>query len=98
MIDGQLAKEAMIRQEKEDFGLPPNGSGRVIDPNYTGKGLQIQFTVEDPNVFTTPWSGSIIYKRAFGGWLEYICAENTRRTQTYGDKDTPVPTANKPDF
>jgi hypothetical protein len=45
MIDGQLAKEAMIRQEKEDFGLPPNGSGRVIDPNYTGKGLQIQFTV-----------------------------------------------------
>jgi hypothetical protein len=60
--------------------------------------LQIQFTVEDPNVFTTPWSGSIIYRRAFGGWLEYICAENTRRAQAYGDKDTAVPTANKPDF
>jgi hypothetical protein len=70
--------------------------GVVFDPNYIGKGLQIQFTVEDANVFTAPWSARLTYRRAGTAWQESVCAENTH--EYYSGNDTAVPTADRPDF
>jgi hypothetical protein len=36
------------------------------------------------------------YRRARGGWPEFVCAENTR--EYYYNKDSAVPTAEKLDF
>jgi hypothetical protein len=50
LLDYETAKEAIARNDKENFGVPGD-----IDPNYRGKVLQLQFTVEDDGVFTMPW-------------------------------------------
>ena len=67
-----------------------------IDRNYRGKYLQLQFTVEDEGVFTMPWSATITYGRGSDEWPETVCAENTH--EYYDNKDSEVPTADKPDF
>jgi hypothetical protein len=92
LLDYEAAKEAQERGEKE------NRRGRqwAVDPNYKGKGLQLQFTVEDEGVFTMPWSATITYRRALGEWPETVCAEN--RHEYYAGKDTAVPTADRPVF
>jgi hypothetical protein len=92
LVDYEVAKEAQERAQKE------NGRARAfdVDPDYKGKGLQLEFTVEDEGVFTTPWSALITYRRAVGEWPDYVCAEN--RHEYYAGKDTVVPTADKPDF
>jgi hypothetical protein len=41
--------------------------------------LELQFTVQDADVFTVPWSARIIYQRPLGDWPEMICAENPHR-------------------
>ena len=98
LIDGEAAKQAAEEGEREN-GLVPGdsgtGDGIGVDLNYKGKGLQVEFTVEDPGVFTMPWSASVAYRRAAGDWVERICAENTH---VYYSTDTAVPTAAKPDF
>ena len=48
----------------------------AVDRNYKGKVLQLQFTVDDPSVFTTPWSATVIYHRSSDEWPEHVCAEN----------------------
>ena len=42
-----------------------------IDPDT----LDYQFTVEDPNIWTRPWSGSSPWARAEGPMFEYACHE-----------------------
>jgi hypothetical protein len=71
-------------------------SGLAAAPDYKGKALQLQFTVEDEGVFTMPWSATITYWRSFEQWTEFACAEN--RHEYYAGKDSAVPTADKPDF
>jgi hypothetical protein len=66
-----------------------------IDPSYRGKVLQLHFTVEDPGVFTTPWTATITYRPNLGPWSEVVCAENI---QWYSGKDAAVPQADRPDF
>ncbi len=90
LLDYEAAKEGLERDAKENF-RPPVG----IDRNYRGKHLQIQFTVEDEGVFTTPWSATITYGRGSTDWPETVCAENVHQ---YYRKDSEVPTADKPDF
>jgi hypothetical protein len=96
LLDYEAAKEAQERGYKENRRLPFNDSGLIVDPNHMGKGLQLQFTVEDEGVFTTPWSATMTYRRASGGWPEFVCAENIH--EYYYNKDAEVPTAHKPDF
>jgi hypothetical protein len=58
--------------------------------------LQLTFTVEDPIVFTTPWSAVVTYRRAGSQWQEQICAESL---QDYYAGHAPfLPVADKPDF
>ena len=92
LLDYEAAKEAQERGEKENRRVPQ----WAVDPNSKGKGLQLQFMVEDEGVFTMPWTASITYRRALGEWPEYVCAEN--RHEYYSGRDTAVPTADKPDF
>jgi len=67
---------------------------RLIDD---GKLLQVDFTIEDPGTFTTPWSASMSYRRGQPGYLqESICAESTINPVT--GELFPIPVAAAPDF
>jgi hypothetical protein len=95
LIDGAEAKAAAELHQKQN-GAAGLGGNIVVDPDYTGKGLEVQFTIEDPNVYTRVWSAKVTYRRLRGQWVEQICAENTR--EYYDDRDTAVPTATRPEF
>jgi hypothetical protein len=91
LIDYEAAQEGLQRDAKENQRVAGD-----IDPNYRGKFLQVRFTVEDEGVFTTPWSATITYRPAPAPWQEIVCAEN--RHEYYANKDSDVPTADKPEF
>ena len=98
LIDYETARQAQEIAEKE---WPRVGDN--VDRSYRGKGLQLEFIVEDPGTFTTPWSATITYLRAQRtAWEERICAENVEhyyaQGQYYSDKDAHIPTAGTPDF
>jgi len=99
LIDYDDAKEAQTRAHKEWPRVP----SYAPDPEYRGKGLQLEFTVEDPGAFTTPWKATITYLRSGNKeWYERVCAENIQHyyadTQYYSDKDARIPAAERPDF
>lgn len=73
-----------------------NGDGVELDPNDRGPGLQLEITVEDPGMFTRPWTGTVTYRRPAAAWAESVCAENTH--EYYAGKDTAIPVALTPDF
>jgi hypothetical protein len=91
LIDYDQAKEGLDRDKNENF---KPGAGQ--DRNYKGKHLQIFYTVEDPAVFTTPWSATITMGRGSPIWPETVCAENVN--VYYDNKQADVPHAAKPDF
>jgi hypothetical protein len=95
LIDGEAAAEAQ-RKHGAIYrpAFSPYGRGS-IDQDLAKSGLQVEFTVEDPGVFTTPWSGRVTYRRLIGDyWPEVACAENP----TFFGMDAAVPTAHTPDF
>ena len=55
-----------------------------------------EVTVEDPGVFTMPWSAGITYRRPLGDWPEMVCAETTHGH--FSREHHAVPTASKSDF
>lgn len=62
-----------------------------------GKGVQLTYTVEDPNTFKKPWTGTLYFRQIAGPpesaeMDESICPENNR------DWAALVPTADAPDF
>jgi hypothetical protein len=96
LIDREAANAVMGRNERENGRIGPEGGGGRVDPNDMGKALQIQFTVEDPNVFTAPWSATVTYRRNVEPWQERVCAENLHN---YGVAEDPrIPVADEPDF
>ena len=88
LLDYASAKEGLERSAKENM--------RFGNIDGAGKYLQLYLTVEDEGVFTTPWSVTITYGLASGELDEVVCAEN--RHEYYYNKDSDVPTAEKPDF
>jgi hypothetical protein len=92
LLDYDAAKEGLERDGKENARPQP----LTVDLDYRGKHLQLTFTVEDPNVFTTPWSATVTYGKPVLAWAENVCAENPRKYGT--EEDAQVPTADKPDF
>jgi hypothetical protein len=91
LLDYEAAKEGLERDKKEN-----QQAGGGIDRNYRGTHLQVTFTVEDDGVFTKPWTATITYGRGTDEFPEIVCAENTH--EYYANKNSDVPTANKPDF
>lgn len=95
LVDYELAKEAAERHQKEE-GPAGQGGNVTVDTDYRGKGLQLLVTVDDPNVYTQPWSAAITYRRNRNPWAEQVCAENS--FEYYNNRFTPIPRSEKPDF
>jgi hypothetical protein len=92
LISTEEAQEAYARDAKENAR-----NQQEFDPDYRGRVLQLLFTVDDPNVFTTPWSATVTYRHMTQDqWLENVCAENPNKYGT--EEDAQVPTAKAPDF
>ena len=102
LIDYEVAKAAEERAAKENLSVPVGDTGLARDPDYKGKGLQLEFTVEDDGVFTMPWTATVTYRRPsgpLGQWPEFVCAENPNAYDPHNrGKHAAVPTADKPDF
>ena len=95
LLDYEAAKQVEERGQREltRFGADP---GFRRNPDYKGKGLQLEFTVEDDGVFAKPWSAAVSYRRPLGEWSEMVCVENTNGY--FPGKHAAVPTADNPDF
>jgi hypothetical protein len=96
LLDYEAASDGIERDARINQRYPRGLNPIDFDPNYKGKHLQLQITVEDDGVFTTPWSATVTYGRPVGAWVEYVCAENLEKYNT--EKNPAVPTADKPDF
>ena len=95
LIDGSAA----ARAQNENGGVPtqtPTFGRGIIDPDTRRPGLQVDFTVEDPNVFTGPWSGRVTYRPVTDVWPEAVCQENPH--EYYSGRDAEIPQATAPDF
>ena len=95
MLSYDEAKESFERDAKE-HNVP---DGKPV-ANAAGKYLQLYFTVDDPNVFTTKWSATMTYRNVDNGpgdpnWVESTCSENIA---WFPGQDSDVPQAMKPDF
>src|SRR5258708_16423585 len=56
LLDSEAAKDGFARDAKQH-----NVAQGMRNPNGRGKYLQLQFTVEDKGVFTTPWTATMTY-------------------------------------
>jgi len=97
LIDYAEAKPAIDRNSKENILFGPTVQSLLLDPNYRGKHLQLEFTVDDAGVFTTPWTATITYSVPLGFWEEHVCAENRLGNFSNG-REAAVPIADKSDF
>ena len=93
------------KTQTDRFGTPHSDQIHVVERYHLSpdRQLEIQFTVDDPGAFTTPWSARVRLVNRPRTWDEEICAENNRfvGTVTVGGKimtTIPTPTANKADF
>ena len=94
ILDAAEAQEGFDRDAKQSGG----NRGRKRVPNSHGKFLQLRFTVEDSNMFTTPWTATMTYESGSenpADWVEDVCAENR---EWYTGKYADVPEAKNPDF
>jgi len=65
---------------------------RMVDG---GDGMEVVFTVEDPDAFYQPWTAMRHYRRLqYQDIPEVVCAENNNQSM-FG---YPLPIADKPDF
>jgi len=96
LVDYTVAKAAIDREAKINTTYPRGLNAIEFDPTYTGPHLQLEITVDDPHVFTTPWTSVMIYGRPAGNWVEHVCAENAQ--EYYNGKTSSVPAAASPDF
>jgi hypothetical protein len=98
LIDGKVAADALSRHRRSfnvNSAIPRYDIyGTEFDTDLSKKGLQVEVTVEDPEIFTTPWKGLVTYRPVIG-WPEMACAENVRESV---GPDRHVPVAEKPDF
>jgi hypothetical protein len=95
LIDAQEASSAQERHEQTAGRLGGKEGNTSFVAGYE-KGLQIQVTIDDPNIYTAPWSGNITYRRTDDPWDERICAENASLGVHQGIEHPP--TAAKQDF
>ncbi len=102
LLDHEAAKAIEEHNEKDNLGPPMGDNGIARDPDYKGKGLQLEFTVEDEGVFTSPWTASMIYWPPLvpmGQWPEMVCAENANGYDGHDlGKKAAMPIADKLDF
>jgi hypothetical protein len=96
LIDGDVANAAAEQAERDSGRVDVEMGGASVDPAYKGKGLQIQFRVEDTGMFTRPWSAAVTLRRAVGPWEERVCADS--RFNYITGKPFPLPQDTRADF
>ena len=47
-----------------------------VKPDTGLKGLRLEVTMEDPNVFIGPLTARVTYRRLMTDWQEQVCADN----------------------
>jgi hypothetical protein len=94
-LDYDTTRAAIARDAKENFQFPNPDNGPPADPSYKGKGLQIEFLIEDEGAFAMPWTATVTLRRAIDESLELVCADNP---QWHPGTYSKVPTADRPDF
>lgn len=80
------------------YGTPSSETLRVVERytiNDERTEIRVDFTVEDPATFTTPWRAAATYHPATEEFVEQICAENNRIP---GDSEFQIPVDTTPDF
>jgi hypothetical protein len=80
------------------FGTPHTEAMRVVERYRVAddrKSLRVDFTVDDPGAFKTPWHAAVVYSRGTPYPGERPCAENNREGEA---GLVPMPVAAKPDF
>ena len=85
-------KDAIERNRKENWLF----NGDPWKDYHGGKYLQVQVTIDDPGVFTTPWTSTLTYIPQPDGYPESVCAENPNEYYSGGLSD--IPKSDKPDF
>jgi hypothetical protein len=95
LIDDTEARAVQERHEKTAGRLGGKEGNTSFDA-AAKKGLQIEVTIDDPNIFTAPWSANLTFRPTSMPWEERICAENNTEVLHQGFEH--VPTADKPDF
>lgn len=91
LIDVNEAKAALAYHVRRAGQAGPFPS----DPK-SKEGLRLVYTVEDPEVFTTPWTAQITWLRTQQPWAEQICAENI--VEYWPGMNIAIPKAEKPEF
>ena len=85
LIDGKAAAAAMIahRRTFTTASAIPRFDiyGAEFDTDMSKQGLQVEVTVEDPKMFTTPWKGLVTYRPVLG-WPE-IDRKSTRLNSSH---------------
>jgi len=80
------------------YSTPHTDKMRVVE-RYSladdGETLRVDFTVEDPGAFTTPWSAAASYAATDLPYIEIVCAENNRFPD---GSEVPTPFDPTPDF
>jgi hypothetical protein len=96
LIDGVVAKAQIDKFETSEGTV--GGGQRVAgyNPDTSLKGLQLEVTMEDPRVFTAPWTARVTYRRLITDWQESVCADNP--VEHYEGEWIGLPRADRPDF
>jgi hypothetical protein len=93
LIDAAIAKQAQEQHEKEAGRL----GGALVPDETSGKGLELQLTIENPVYFKQPLPVRVTYRRTVLPWQEQVCAENADNQYAVA-ASPPIPKADKPDF
>ncbi|HEX5279243.1 MAG TPA: hypothetical protein VFW28_04110 [Micropepsaceae bacterium] len=103
LIDGKAAENAMVAHHREFTKAAvakEDAYGGIFDPDTSRNGLQVEVTVDDPKMFTRPYTGFVTY-RPQSNWPEMICDDppsltNTTILETGAPRQGPI--AAKADF
>ncbi len=76
LIDGALAKAQIDEYETSEGTVGGGGRPAGYNPDTSLKGLQLEVTMDDPKVFTTPLTARVTHRRLISEWQESVCADN----------------------
>ena len=84
----------------DNFRTPHGDKLHVVERYHLaegGKTLDVQVMIEDPASFIRPVNLLMHYRKAQGGIIESRCADG-ESLNPFGQKEEPIPVANRPDF
>lgn len=84
----------------DNFRTPHSDKLHVVERYHLaegGKTIEVQVTIEDPASFIRPVNLLMHYRKAMGGIIESRCADG-ESLNPFGQKEEPIPVANRPDF